>query len=200
MTAFRVAIAQRLLAPYEQQGIEWATAYGDPGHDEVLGVIMANWNNIPRRIGDILEKAGWGCEWSDEWSVCGQGKAWRMSPDSYFWQPNAVVTNDGELITRDDDPSVWIEEMQMTDKGHPYRTLPEWITDADLAEAGFVREPDEELESGWFPGQNDDPKTHAKAAFDKGAEAVVFRKTEQSQFYSKWECWVRMPEAEEQGS
>lgn len=195
MTSFRAQLAERLLKDCPQAYPEFALAYGEPGYEAKLGVVMANWNHVPKRVFDILERAGWGCEWCDEWTVCGNGKAWRTQGDSYFWQPSAIVTNDGELLTRDDDASEWIAEMEMTDVGHPMQVLPGWITAEDLQGAGYTLRNDAQ-ESGFHPGQTDDPAPLARAAFAEGAQAVVFRRIENSQFYSKWQCWVKLPEGE----
>lgn len=41
----------------------------------------------------------------------------------------------------------------------------------------------------------DDPQAMAKGAFQDGtAVRVVFRKTEQSQFYSTWQMWIEPSE------
>lgn len=174
----------------EKHDAQWANEYGSRGYTQPQrGVILANWNNVPKGLADWLEKQGFELEWSDEWDICGQGKAWRTSPDSYSWEPDTHTTHDGELITRDDPPSDWIAEMESDKYGQPLGVLPSWITVADIEEAGYkLYEGDKE--SGWFPGQTDDPDEVRRRAFKAGFDKIVFRKTEQSQFYMKWEAWV----------
>lgn len=177
---------------------EWCATYGEPGYsDPERGIILANWNNIPKGLADWLEKCGYSLEWSDEWTIdYNHGKAYRTSPDSYHWESQIAITDDGEMLTPDDDASEWIDEFAMTDKGQPCKCLPSRITDDELTDAGFVMT-NPGLESGWFPGQTDNPDVISRAAFDHGnAERVVFRKTENSQFYMRFECWVQTREDE----
>jgi hypothetical protein len=176
-----------------EHSAEYASQYGEPGYAQPeRGIIFANWNNISRGLGDWLELCGYSLEWSDEWTTCSNGKAWRTSPDSYQWEPSYILTNDGEVITRDDSPREVIEECAMTDKGHPVGCVPSWITREDLSEEGFALFRGD-LESGHFPGQTDNPAELAREAFEQGAESVVFRKVENSQFYCRFECFAIFP-------
>lgn len=175
----------------EKHGAEYAAEYGEPGYtNPARGILFANWNNVPEGLADWLERCGYSLEWSDEWTICSNGKAWRTSPDSYSWEPGYILTNDGEMITREDSHSEVIEECAMTDPGHPARCIPSWIARETLTDEGFELYSGE-LESGFFPGQTDKPEETARRAFDHGAESVVFRKVENSQFYCRFECWAR---------
>lgn len=108
-----------------------------------------------------------------------------------------AFTDWGEMLTPDDGASDWINEFAMTDKGQPVKCLPSWISADDLESAGFELA-ESNLESGWFPGQTDNPDAIATAAFDKGnAARVVFRKLENSQFYIRFECWIEPAEETE---
>lgn len=65
------------------------------------GVLMANWNHLPRNLDKLLEKAGYAVEWSDEWTICDDcGKALRTSPDSYFWEPAYTMDDSGSCLCR----------------------------------------------------------------------------------------------------
>jgi hypothetical protein len=174
----------------EKHYAEFAPAYGEPGYsDPELGIILADWNNIPRGLADWLEKCGYSLEWSDEWTIHGD-KAYRTEPDCYLWECQLILSDDGEWIGPDEGASCAIDECSMTDKGHPARLLPPWVSPADLTDEGFtVFRPDQE--TGFHPGQTDNPADCARAAFEQGADSVVFRRTEQSQFYVRWECWAR---------
>jgi hypothetical protein len=173
---------------------EWCGKYGEPGYnDPEKGVVFANWNDVPKAIQEALEEAGYELEWSDEWTIdYNNDKAYRTSPSSYHWEPQWVM-GDGEYIFPDDGADAFIEECSMTDQGQPQRCLPSSITPQDLKEEGYALFK-ADLENGWHPGQTDDPQELAKQAFDQGAERVVFRKTENSQFYIRFEAWVLWPE------
>lgn len=176
----------------EKHYAEWCTQYGEPGYsDPEKGIILANWNNIPKGLSDWLEKCGYSLEWSDEWYIdYNHSKAYRTSPDSYHWEPQIMLPSDAcEYITPDDSPSVWIEACQITSNGQPIQCLPSWISNADIEDAGFKLQ-QSDFESGNFPGQTDNPEQIAKSLFDAGAYCVVFRKIENSQFYCKFAVYA----------
>ena len=97
--------------------IEYASEYAS-GHDAPKrGILFADWNDETRRgtdeerrrheywpvvsrfrsrFADILERAGFACEWSDEWTICECGKAVRTQPDGWDWRPQFVV-KDGRI-------------------------------------------------------------------------------------------------------
>lgn len=182
ITQCRTDLILRVLQ--ESHYAEWCERYGEPGYsDPERGIIFCNWNPIPKRIYAYLEEAGYSLEWSDEWTIdYANNKAYRHSPDSYGWIQQFVYTEDGELLTPDDSIDEWLEEFQMTDKAHPHRALPDWITEEDLTERGYSKIGDD-YESGFHPGQTDDPRKIAERAFESGARSVVFRVKENSQFY-----------------
>ena len=166
-------------------------SYGEPGYsNNERGIILANWNNIPRGLADWLEKCGFSLEWSDEWEVI-DGKVYRTHADSYSWEPSIALTDDGKLLTPDDSASDWIEYFQLTADGQPIKWLPSWIPTDELTQCGFTLANDNPFESGWFSGQDANPNAIAREAFKNGADTVVFRKLENSQFYCRFECWIR---------
>jgi hypothetical protein len=176
----------------------WANEYGEPGYtDPQRGILFANWNYVSKEVQAWLEANGFEIEWEDEWMTHDNGKAYRTSPTSYHWTPSWVMDDDGNTYTVDDYDGI-IDALAMTDKGQPARLLPDWVPDSELVEAGFEKVDDEQRESGFFTGQDGTPEKDAAPLFDKGAEAVIFRQTEQSQFYFKWDVWVKWPEEAEQ--
>lgn len=181
----------------DEHNAEFATHYGEPGYqDPEKGILLANWNNVPSNMQKWLENAGYSLEWSDEWTIdYNNDKAYRTSPDSYGWECQFIM-GDGEYIFPDDGAAAFIEELSHDRPSARWGCLPSWITEADLYEAGYTLHKDE-LESGWHPGQTDDPESWAKQCFDDGAERVVFRRTENSQFYVVFECWVLRSEETE---
>lgn len=85
------------------------SCYAEPGYDHQLAA-TGNWNsvdeynsqtrdredvpqgNLPARLLAILEKLGFECEWSDEWTSCDDcSKLIRTQPDSHWWEPSYVM-------------------------------------------------------------------------------------------------------------
>jgi len=181
--------------------------YAEPGYTEPeCGIIATgNWNEVdryvaltqtrvevshlPKRLGDIFEAMGIEIEWSDEWEECGQcNKLVRTSPDSHCYQPSYTVDND-ELNCLDCiDPEGHVEERE--------GTTDLVLSSIDLAEHGYVKRNDAPYESGWHPGQTDDPQRVSEELRKEGITRFVFQKDEQSQFYSKWSVWVKVEDEE----
>lgn len=182
----------------DKHDMEECNTYGEPGYQNPkASILFANWNPVPEWIQKYLEEAGYELEWSDEWAVDYEhDKAYRTSADSYHWQCQVHFTEGGEMLTPDDDDSAWVVAKMMTDPDQTPKVLPSRV---DPTSCGFelVNE-DHPFESGWFPGQNDDPEDIAKKLFeDSTVEAVVFRLSEVSQFYVKFDVFVRRYEEEE---
>lgn len=175
----------------DDEDIQFADDYAEPGY--VLtdkGIILADWNNIPDNIYEELEELGYDLEYSDEWLIADNGDAVRTSPDSYSWEPSYLVTEYGEILTIKDEPEEWIREIIITDHLQTMSALPSHISTQTLIDLGFSRVSDEEYEHGFHPGQTDKPQDIAEKVFSEGEfSALVFRITEQSQFYIKFELW-----------
>lgn len=73
----------------EVDNMGYAPAYAEPGYTQpARGVLLANWNRLPRGLDRILERAGYAVEWSDEWAICADcNRAIRTEPDCWVWQP-----------------------------------------------------------------------------------------------------------------
>lgn len=183
--------------------IQLHDGYADGSDAGKAGIIATgNWNTVdtwdeasksrvlisdlPKRVGDIFEKMGIEIEWSDTTSTCDQCyKLIRTEPDCWSWKPNFVV-GDGSITCGaciEEDPDDYLESLEGNDE--------ECLSlDIDLAARGYVKLNEDSYESGWFPGQNNDPKRVAKQLRDKKIERFIFVKDENSQFYSKWSVWV----------
>ncbi len=107
------------------------------------------------RLWQQLEDQGVQFEWCDEWLVDSEhDKAYRCQPDSYSWQPSYMMTDDGELLTPDDDIGAWLEwATNDTSRCIPSRV---WSS-RDLIGAGFEQY-NGKFENGWHPGQDDNPR------------------------------------------
>lgn len=188
--------SQRRFGESEIENLGWSPDYAEPGYTAgPRGVLTANWNYFTRDITDILERAGFSCEWSDEWTTCDDcGKLVRTSPDSYGYQPSYVMMNDCETICHNCvDWSDYLESIEDdSDKAV--------MRDCNPADYGYVRlsEPGE-YENGFHPSQNDSPAKILKQLNADGFKHVVFRVPETSQFYITFEVWVKAPSLESVG-
>lgn len=177
----------------ENHDASFCPSYGEPGYtDPKSGIVFADWNNINGRIGNYLEAAGFGLEWSDQWVIdYNHNKAYRTSPNSYGWLPTAIYApGGGELLTPDSDLSDVIGVLQCEYISDDCYLLPAWITEENLLELGFMKQ-GSERESGLAPGQTANPKETLKELLaDSGVLAVVFTGYP-SQFYTTWQAWAK---------
>jgi hypothetical protein len=182
----------------EVDNLQYCAEYGEPGYDNPRkGIVFANWNHFPRGMDDILERAGYAIEWSDEWVISYEtSKAYRSSPDSYSWLPYYIMTDDGEIIGGDeiesgDQAETYIEMLLNNPRqANVFHGL-------DLSKYGFklAFPGDDDCETGFHPGQNGDPKEQMKRAQSKWPDHdVVFEITGQGQFDTSWRAWVRPQE------
>jgi hypothetical protein len=172
---------------YAIAGATYAQDYGEPGYDQPdKGIIFADWNYFPRDIGDILGRAGWSIEWSDQWTTCsGCGKALRSQADRYDWQPSYITTSDCdyhclECLTTDD-----IEALE----DNPRTAVN--LSSIDLKEHGY-REIQCGYESGWHTGMSDDPVKIYNELVEHGHERLLFVIDESSQFYITFCVWEKL--------
>jgi uncharacterized cysteine cluster protein YcgN (CxxCxxCC family) len=188
-------------------GVTWYESYAD-GREAPKGIVAANWNDlegewdpvtrtrahvsdVPSRMCDLFEKYGVEIEWSDQVSSCdGCGKCIQTEPDSYSWQPEFVV-GDGDITCAEcagDNAGELLEAIE----GDPSQC---WsIESIDPVDHGYVKVNEDSYESGWHPGQTDDPRKVARELKAKGVERFIFVKDENSQFYSKWSVYVHESE------
>lgn len=169
---------------------DYANEYGEPGYSNPeAGILVANWNDVPRGLADCLESAGFELEWQDEWDVSCEScpaKAWRTSPDSYGWTPR-VLYCDGYVLTADDDLSDWIEQCEFTASNNG-RALPAFWDREAIEDCGWKLH-EEGLESGWHPGPTDDPQKIA-AELLKTHARVLFQVTQSEQFTTRFCVYV----------
>lgn len=181
-------------------GIEWCKDYAEPGYTTQTdkGILFANWN--PRtfdnptkadqtmpRIAAVAEYQGYELEWSDEWTTCCDcHRAVRTSADSYSWKPSHWWPEDGGLYCKEctlDNPESYLE--YLSGNPHACDTL-----DLDLTSHGYHQH-NGQFESGWYPGQNDDPQEIAKQLEHEGYKNFVFQIDRNGQFDTHWSVWVK---------
>lgn len=172
----------------EIECMDRAREYAEPGYsDPDKEILFANWNHFPNKVCDILESYGFSIEWNDEWTTCdGCGKALRTSPDSYGWQPSYLSEEDGyycaDCMTADsfdgfiDDPSRAVNMQGLDLKRYGFAEI----------QCGF--------ESGWHPGQNDNPKKIHADLVQQGYRNILFQVSEASQFYIGFCVWHKPAE------
>lgn len=183
--------------------LDYCMAYGESGYtDPESGILLANWNNVPKHVANALERRGFELEWSDEWVIdynSNPSKAYRSQPDSYGWTP-AFVLNDwsnGEIIPHDqirEDASLredYIENMLLNDASHCD------VAGLDLTQDGFSKW-EEDFETGFHPGQTDNPhKVLARIQEARPDVDVVFQLDGTGQFDIHWSAWIRPRDAED---
>ena len=193
---------------------QWCSEYGEPGYSTPSGattpmVVLGDyWCHCPNFVGERhpdrplhgkevhhprlwaqLESQGVQFEWYDEWTIDYESdKAYRTSGDSYSWMPSAIYDDVGDLLTPDTDIETWIEYV----KNEPTRCLLSRVHDAsDLILAGFEQF-NGKYESGWYPGQDDDPvKITDRIRREYPDHDIVFLIDANGQFDTEFSSWIR---------
>lgn len=172
------------------QYIEWAPEYASgEGDNPKRCILMGNWNDFSRRAVDLLEKAGYSIEWSDEWTTCcGCGCAMRTSRDSYDWQPNYIMTDSEVLCFECADIPDYLLSIEDNPKSCCFERI-------DPGEYGYVRISDPgEFENGLRSGQNDKPEDILKQLRHDGHSRILFRVPSTGQFDIAFETWEAGPD------
>lgn len=169
-------------------GTYWCENYRCPlRQTEGTHSIEAHYPRIMRKLEEAYE-----LEWYDEWTVV-DDKAYRTSPDSYSWTSSIQYTDDGEYLTPESPADEWVEWA----KNDPSRAICNYPTADQLAELGFT-EHECGLQSGWHPGQTDNPKVVARNLVEMHLMGhdfdYLFRISEQSQFYTVFAVYVKLEE------
>jgi hypothetical protein len=172
--------------------VDWCSSYGEPGYsDSERGIIFANWNKVSQSVQDWLEHHDYSIEWSDEWIIDHEtSKAYRTSPTSYGWRPSYVLTEDCEIIGRDevesgDQIDAYID--YLLNDAHRADTF-----DIDWTKHGFRKLNREAYESGFHPGQTDDPRKILRAAQEQFPnDDFLFSIDETGQFDMRFSLWAR---------
>lgn len=172
----------------EVDNMGFAPGYAEPGYEDPKHcVLFANWNCLPRELGDILERAGYAVEWSDEWSTCDEcGKAVRTSPDSYSWERAYTMPDEYTILCRE--CTDWQEHCRSCEDQSDRAVT----SDVDPAEYGYERlSRAAEFENGFHPGQTDDPKAILAKLHSEGKHGILFRVSSVGQFDVSFETWIR---------
>lgn len=161
------------------------TSYKDGKHEIV--------SNLPSRVGDLFEKMGLECEWSDEWSTCHEcGKLVRTQPDSYSWKQSFhYVEAEGCLCVDcvEKDPESFLYSLE--GNCETASTL-----DINPKQYGYVRVNAESYETGYYFRQDKHPAGIAKDLEEKGITRYLFTIDNNEQFCTHWSVFVHESEAE----
>lgn len=149
--------------------------------------------NLMKRIGDILEWAGYELEWSDEWVLDDNLLAYRTSPNGHGWVPSFSEIN-GDIVGHKEikeDPEDYLAKLE----GDP-TAANSILSDEELEEQGYIRV-DEVFETGLHSHQNDDPKKVASILKERGFSRFLFSIESSSMFGVGWSLWLRPEEIKE---
>lgn len=203
---------QRIGAILEHLGdhhvYDYCADYGEPGYshdgDETPLVVLGDWwcrcgaeglrdlhsieDHHPRVFAQMTAQ-GVMFEWHDEWWIDHEtSKAWRTTGNSYSWQPS-IVCGEYDYITPDHD----IEEWLLWAIDNPTRCIPTRVWgSADIEAQGFEQY-NGQFESGWYPGQNDDPREITRTIREEHGNDVeiVFMLDATRQFDIRFSAWIR---------
>lgn len=169
--------------------VQYASEYaeGQGYSDPKAGILFANWNDVSRRVQNILERAGYELEWEDEWTTCSScGKALRTSPDCYSWQP-AYIEQECEILCNECvEPESYLESLEDQSK----RALNN--TNINPADHGYIKI-EGDFENGWY-GREDDPAKLLKQLHDEGHHRVLFQVSDVGQFSVGFCAWYKDPD------
>lgn len=191
----------------ESDTLEFAGSYGEPGYSSALSperlIVLGNhWCKCDRQdmhtidkhyphAFQALEDSGVEFEWYDEWTIDYENdKAYRSSPDSYSWQPSFVYSDDGGIITPDDDIDVWIDWAL----NNVSNVIPSVIySGSDLEDAGFEKFNAYPFQNGFHEGMDETPEKAVEKLYAEQGNDVefVFSFQENSQFYIGFDLYYR---------
>lgn len=187
-----------------------AAGYSEPGYDSDKVIATGNWNDVrkwnadtrqfdviddtPSKVGEQLEKLGCELEWGDEWANCSNcGKLVRTSGNSYGWTPSYAILQSDYVCKH----CIEHDKAMLSDYLENLENDPALADtfNLDLTKHGYKCLFDD-LESGWYGGQNSDPKVIAKSLRDKQVFRFIFQIDSVGQFDCDFSVFVHEDEFE----
>jgi hypothetical protein len=161
--------------------------YGEPGYTKSRedGIILiADVNDIPGSMFDILEENGYDLEYSDEWVVDYEyDKAYRTQPNSYGWEMSCFFSEEHcEYLGIEDNQELYLED-KINDASKAVNS------DFDLEKYGFEDIEQVCHETGWY-GIVEDPEAVFEM-FSERYDELVFQICSVGQFAVNWRIWGR---------
>lgn len=172
-------------AESEVENLDWYEGFsGYPAPER--GILVANWNCVSNRTQRLLERYGFVLDWSDEVVRCDDcNLATHSTPQFYGDQRTVTILEDGCWCASCAEKN-HAEELIDDSIDNPRKAI---LLDLDLSSFGFTQH-NEIYESGWYPGQNDDPREIYERLKRKDNQ-VIFKVTEVGQFDVRFEAWVK---------
>lgn len=176
------------------QYLEKNNIHADYYHDSEDGeMITANWNDLEQgkydQLENILERFDVEIDWNDEWDSCSEcGYGIRIQPTHYGWQPKYILDEYGGRICHDcfeKNPKEYIELY----KENTNVAFPSWAI-TTLEKFGYHLV-DEDYETGFHYGQNDDPEVVLQDLMEKKIYDFVFVIRNTGQFDVTWSVMIK---------
>ena len=195
----REVLLERIIAWLENHKESGYSSYGYVGdlqeYDGGETVIIANWNNLSNKLTSFIErKTEVICGFDDEYPICECGKFVSIQPGCYGDQGNYFYT-DCSLFCRQCTIEQ-IEEIIEYVKNDSNKAIKTWMIPA-IEQEGFTcleREGEDcpIYETGYHPGQNDNPEDIAKW-IEKNLPNYdyVFALTDVGQFDVHWTVFIK---------
>jgi hypothetical protein len=191
----------------ERGDLDWFNIYAN-GDDAGKGVLIANWNHFPhhdsvgwhetptvaqqfnwnrgRKFQDLLERAGYHLEWSDQTSRCSHCNGCiAEGPDYYGDSAHYAILGECDLVCEACIRKDFVEEYLEGLENNPRAAVA--IRGIDPASHGYA--PVETgFENGLHPGQNDRPADIFKRLKDKYPR-ILFAIDSSGQFDARFSVW-----------
>jgi hypothetical protein len=169
---------------------QYAEGCSELGYDD-KPVILANWNNIPQKVFDVLERNGFSCEWEDEWITCDDcGKAFRSSPNSYGWEMFGYIGDGYALCGNCIDWDDYLESLENKPRKAVTCSLFYKFESEITSRYTLVKD---DYEAGLHPHQTDDPQKILKSLLEVNPNGkYLFVIDGQGQFDITFSVYERM--------
>ena len=167
----------------------WANGYSENPKN---GILLADWNYMSQKVQELLERAGYEIEWSENYELCDNcGLAIRTTHDNYCWQPEFIRTAEDGIYCNDCAAPYIPEYLESLENRYKMALNNYAINPADYGytelQSGF--------ENGWY-GRNDEPKEILRSLQKEGKERVLFQVTGVGQFMVDFAVWEYTGELE----
>ena len=188
--------------------LQWYPGISEMGYDDKEAITGDWWQRksgeLRTPLADYIEKAFDGeveTYFYDEWMGCLEcNKLLRSTHDCYSWEPSFVWTSDCSIACHEcieSDETLQEDTIEFY-KNSTDHAVPSWFYQY-LEAHGFVcYSPDEyckRFETGWYPGQNDNPSEVAKDIESNLPDHdFIFKIDSVGQFDCSWSVFLRRSE------
>ena len=171
----------------------------DTGDSDAV-LVAGDWNT-PRhasgygagaydRVADALSALGAEIVWNDEYVGCDICfRAIRTAPTHYGWTPGYIWDDDGPVCLECIRPD--LESYIGPFLNDPTRALPSGLDPESVGFTLWAPGDPRTFETGWHPGQDDDPAAVLAEIREQTDDDVIFRIAGVGQFDICWHAYVR---------